>query len=152
MDQNKIDIECLLKQGELIRIKPQGYSMYPMFIPGRDEAILKSAEPAQLKRGDVVLYRRDAGILVLHRICKVKKNTFYMVGDNQREVEGPLREDQIRGVLTDFIRNGRYISVNNPIYIIASRLWLFLRPIRPVISKSVAALKRLFKKQMGEKT
>lgn len=146
MNQHKIDIENLLEQGQLIQIKPQGYSMYPMFIPGRDEAIIESTEPEALKRGDVVLYRRDGGILVLHRICKIRKGMFYMVGDNQSEVEGPLRGDQIKGVLIGFIRNGRNISVKHPIYIIASRLWLFLRPVRPVISKAGAALKHLFKK------
>ncbi len=25
--------------GNIIRIKPQGYSMYPLLIPGRDEAL-----------------------------------------------------------------------------------------------------------------
>lgn len=146
MNREKVDIELLLEQGENIQIKPQGYSMYPMFIPGRDEAILERPQTDRLKRGDVILYRRDGGILVLHRICKVKNNAFYLVGDNQSEVEGPLREDQVKGVLTGFIRKGKYISVKNPIYILASGLWLFLRPLRPAISKSVAALKRLFKK------
>ena len=146
MDQNKVDIELLLKQGQQVQLKPQGYSMYPMFIPGRDEAVLQGAEPARLKRGDVILYRRESGILVLHRICKVKKNTFYTVGDNQREVEGPLQEEQVKGVLTGFVRNGKYISVKNPLYIFASRLWLLLRPLRPAISKTVAALKRTFRR------
>lgn len=146
MGQKNVDILQLLEQGQSIQIKPQGYSMYPMFIPERDEAVLQRAEAAKLKRGDVVLYRRDGGILVMHRIYKVKKNTFYMVGDNQREVEGPLREDQIKGVLTGFFRNGKYTSVRNPIYILASRLWLFLRPVRPALAKVVAAVKRLFKR------
>ena len=146
MERKNVDILQLLEQGQSIQIKPQGYSMYPLFIPERDEAILQRAEPARLKRGDVVLYRRDGGILVLHRICKIKKNTFYMVGDNQREVEGPLREDQIKGVLTGFIRNEKHISVRHPIYILASRLWLFLRPVRPVFTKTAAAVKRLLKR------
>lgn len=146
MDQEKVDIERLLEQGQQVQIHPQGYSMYPMFIPGRDEAILQKAEPAKLKKGDVVLYRRESGILVLHRICKKKENTFYMVGDNQSEVEGPLKEEQMKGVLIGFIRNGKYRSVKNPMYLLASRLWLFLRPLRPVISKVLATIKHIFVK------
>ena len=130
--------------GKTIQLKPQGYSMYPMFIPKRDEAILKSAEHTQLKRGDVVLYRRESGILVLHRIYKNNKNGFYMVGDNQREIEGPLKREQIKGVLTGFIRNGKYISATHPVYVLVSRLWLLLRPLRPVIAKSIHTIKRLF--------
>lgn len=38
-DPVKIDLEQLLQEGNIIRIRPQGYSMYPLFIPGRDEAL-----------------------------------------------------------------------------------------------------------------
>lgn len=141
----KVDIERLLQEGQTVQIKPQGYSMYPLFVPGRDEAVIRKAEPESLKKGDVVLYRRDHGILVLHRICRKKQNAFFMVGDNQKEIEGPLREDQIKGVMSGFVRNGKYRSVKHPGYVLFSRIWLFLRPIRPVISKTVAALKRFFR-------
>ena len=33
----KTDLEQLLQEGNIIRLKPQGFSMYPLFIPGRDE-------------------------------------------------------------------------------------------------------------------
>lgn len=36
------DIEQLLKDGSAIRLKPQGYSMYPLFHPGRDEAVIEA--------------------------------------------------------------------------------------------------------------
>ena len=84
-----LDIEQLLKQGNVIRIKPQGTSMYPLFVPGRDEACIERTDFSSLKRGDVILYRRDKSILVLHRIWKITNNSFYMVGDNQTEIEGP---------------------------------------------------------------
>ena len=35
----KYDIEQLLEAGEIIQIYPEGYSMYPMFVPGRDAEI-----------------------------------------------------------------------------------------------------------------
>lgn len=86
---SQIDLEQLLKDGNIIRIHPQGYSMYPLFLPGRDEALIESVCADACKKNDVVLYRRDSGILVLHRICRITDNGFYLVGDNQREVEGP---------------------------------------------------------------
>ena len=146
MEQKTVDIEALLAQGRPIQIQPQGYSMYPMFVPGRDSAIIEPTQTAPLKRGDVVLYRRDGSILVLHRIWKVRKDGFYMVGDNQSEIEGPLRADQIKGILTGFERKGKYTSVRNPVYRLARRLWLFLRPARPVLSKAAAAVKRMFRR------
>ena len=107
----KYDIEQLLEAGEVIQIYPEGYSMYPMFVPGRDAAVIKKADVKKIRRADVVLYRRKGSILVLHRVVKRKGGQFYMAGDNQTEVEGPVEEDQIRGILTAFVRNGRRISV-----------------------------------------
>lgn len=131
----KIDIEELLERGETIQIHPQGYSMYPLFIPGRDEAIIGRADVSKLRRGDVVLYRRENSILVLHRIWEKRPEGFYMIGDNQMEVEGPLRPEQIRGILLAFIKKGRKISVKNPLYIMISRLWMLAKPLRGIVRK-----------------
>lgn len=72
----KIDLEQLLRDGNIIRIKPQGYSMYPLFIPGRDEALIQQISSTDCRRNDVVLYRRDRSILVLHRIDKITEEGF----------------------------------------------------------------------------
>ena len=68
------DIEQLLKNGSAVKLKPQGYSMYPLFLPGRDEAVIEHCVPSELHRGDVILYRRVQGILVLHRICRITRD------------------------------------------------------------------------------
>ena len=141
------DIEQLLADDEIICVKPQGYSMYPMFVPGRDAAIIKRADIDHLKRSDVVLYRRPGSKLVLHRIVKVTADGYYMVGDNQVAVEGPVDKEQIRGILVEFIRKGHHISVHNPIYWCASHLWLRLRPIRMHIMRPLAKLKKAWRKR-----
>ncbi len=144
----KMDIEQLLSAGKTVQIYPQGYSMYPMLTPERDAAVIAPVgEASRLKRGDVALYRREGGILVLHRICRVAPNGFYFVGDNQTAVEGPLRAEQIKGVLVAFIRNGKKISTANAAYRLASRLWLFLRPVRRCITMPAARLKSALKKR-----
>ncbi len=139
-----MDIEALLAEGKSIRIHPQGYSMYPLFVPGRDEAVIAPAEGKELKRGDVVLYRREGSILVLHRIWKRTQEGFFMVGDNQKETEGPLKREQIKGILCQVIRKGKCFSVNNLFYCLFSAVWLKLRPLRPVLSKAVAGVKKVF--------
>ena len=142
-----LDIEQLLKQGNVIRIKPQGTSMYPLFVPGRDEACIERTDFSSLKRGDVILYRRDKSILVLHRIWKITNNSFYMVGDNQTEIEGPLRPDQIRGKLIACNRNGLEFSTNNMLYRLLSGFWLLCRPLRPLAHKIADSLRRLRRKK-----
>lgn len=142
------DIEALLEQHYPIKIKPQGYSMYPLFLPGRDEAIIEKVPVSALRRGDVALYRRDQGILVLHRICRITSEGFYFVGDNQVEIEGPLRPDQIRGKMTSMIRNGYSISVRNPLYRFLCMTWLLLRPFRHKISLFASRCKKVWQNHL----
>ena len=90
------DIEQLLKNGSAVKLKPQGYSMYPLFLPGRDEAVIEHCVPSELHRGDVILYRRVQGILVLHRICRARGGQFWFVGDAQDVREGPLPASPVK--------------------------------------------------------
>lgn len=145
-NQNKLHADQLLAEGKVVQINPQGYSMYPLFVPGRDSAVIAPID-RKLKRGDVVLFRRDGDLLVLHRLARHKSDGYYMVGDNQKELEGPLREDQMKGILVRVIRKGKSFSVKNPVYVLLSRIWLFLRPVRLCITKPLAAIKRLFGKK-----
>lgn len=143
---NFFNIEQLLRDGNTIKLKPQGYSMYPLFYPERDEAIIEPVDPSDLRRGDVALYRRRQSILVLHRIWKIREQKFYMVGDNQSEIEGPLDSDQFLGRLCGFVRNGHTISVKNPLYRILSSLWLRMLPVRPVVYRTTRRLRQIKKK------
>lgn len=142
-----VDIEKLLREGHPIRLNPQGYSMYPLFIPGRDEAVIAPCSPDTLHRGDVALYRRDESILVLHRIWKIREDGFYMVGDNQTAIEGPLRPDQIHGKLIACCRNGREFSTENRLYRILSGLWLWFRPFRPLAHKAADLVRHIRRRQ-----
>lgn len=141
-----MDIETLLKSGQTIQLFPQGYSMYPLLVPGRDEVILSSLPDRPLRRGDVALYRRDTGILVLHRICRCKEDGYYMVGDNQVQVEGPLRKEQVIGIMSGFVRKGKLFSSDNLWYRILSRVWLIMRPVRRCITVPGAKVKKLLRK------
>ena len=126
----KYDVEKILAAGSPVQIRPIGDSMYPLFVSKRDWAILEPIIGENCKRGDVVLYRRDGGILVMHRVWKKRQDGFYMVGDGQTPVEGPLRPDQIRALLTGMVRKGKQLSVKNIPYKMYSVIWLWLRPFR----------------------
>lgn len=145
-----MDIETLIKSGKSVQIYPQGYSMYPLLVPGRDEVILSPLPDRPLHRGEVALYRRDSGILVLHRICRCKEDGYYMVGDNQVQIEGPLRKEQVIGFMSGFVRKGKRISSDDLWYRILSRIWLVMRPVRRCImvpgAKGKQIVRRLFHK------
>jgi len=144
--KEKIDIIELLDKGNAVQFTPIGSSMCPLFAPNRDMAIVEPVGDRKLKRGDIVLYRRVQGPLVLHRLYKVKNNQYYMVGDNQREIEGPLAREQIKGVMVAMVRKGKHFTTHNIWYRMASALWLWLRPVRYLIQGPAVRLFRLFRK------
>ncbi|WP_302438349.1 hypothetical protein [Roseburia hominis] len=138
------EIEPLLKAGVCIQIHPQGYSMYPFIDPRRDEVVLAGIEDGSaLRRGDVVLYRRENGMLVLHRIYKIGQDGLYLLGDHQTAIEGPVRREQVKGKMTGTVRDGRYMDVGNPGYRMLSVVWLWLRPARRAIMVPAARLRRM---------
>ena len=142
LQNEKANIEKLLKEGYTIQIKPKGYSMYPLFVPGRDEAVIAPVNDVLcLKRGDVILYRREGSVLVMHRICKCREGKIYCVGDNEHWVEGPLRADQIKGILVGVVRKGKSFSVKQPFYRMFSAIWLAFRPFRPILYRAAAKVK-----------
>lgn len=143
--EEKKDIVQLLAAGKTVEIMPQGNSMYPLLIPGRDRVVLAPfiRQREKVRRGDVLLFRREQSILVLHRVCRVGKDGVYFVGDNQREVEGPIAPHQIVGRAVGFVRNGRRLSIHHPLYVIATGLWLLFLPLRPAAWKLTGAIRRL---------
>lgn len=139
---HKKNPQQLLLEGKSIQIRPVGYSMYPFICPKQDWVIISGAEKNKVRQGDVVLYRRTQGILVLHRVFLVKQEGIYLVGDNQTQIEGPIEAECILGKMTAVIKGNRRLSVKNPFYCLAARLWLWLRPVRPCISHTAACIKR----------
>ena len=142
----KKDVAALLREGHTVQINPQGNSMFPMFVDGRgDAAVISPISDEDIKVGAVILFQRSDRKLVLHRVCRIDKDGTYFVGDNQTKVEGPIRRVQLLGVLEEFIRKGRRWAVTNPLYWIPARMWLFVRPIRPVFSRPVGVVYRFIK-------
>lgn len=72
--------EILLEKNKLINA-PVGVSMLPLLRPNRDVVILENNLKPEIY--DVVLYKRDNGKYILHRIIDVDSNGYVMCGDNQ---------------------------------------------------------------------
>ncbi len=140
----------LLEDGQSIEIHPHGFSMYPLITSPSDSVVIQPIAGETLKRGDIILYRRTSGLLVLHRICRIKKDGFYFTGDNQTEVEGPLPEQQLLAKVIYIRRKGHTFSIKHPIYWICSYIWLILRPVRPLISRPIGKVWRLLQRKIGK--
>lgn len=110
-------IEEKLNQGQTVTFSPSGVSMLPMLKAGRDTVHLIAAQ-GEIKKYDVVFFKREDGSFVLHRVIKVGE-TYDIVGDNQLYAEIGIKKEQIIGVVASYERNGKTFSakgVGNYIY------------------------------------
>ena len=125
--------EELDKKGILVYTN-KGNSMYPLIRQGKDVLIIKKVN-SRLKKMDVPLYKRESGQYVLHRIIKVNENDYVLRGDNTYYNETGIRDDQLLGVLSGVIREGKEISVDSFGYKLYSYFWYYTYYLRKLIIK-----------------
>ena len=79
-------MEETLKSGADVVFTPWGVSMCPTIKGGRDTVVLsKNKEPLNI--GDLIFYKREKDVFVLHRIVGKDKDGFILCGDSQTELE-----------------------------------------------------------------
>ena len=109
-----------------------GYSMTPFLMHGRDTVYLSRLE-RQPKRGDMLLYRRDTGAYVLHRVVRVEAGICTMVGDAQTMLEPGIRPDQIIAIVTAVDRKGKRQNPGCFWWEFFEKIWLKMIPVRPYV-------------------
>lgn len=111
-----------------------GNSMSPFLVHGRDTVYLSRLDrPA--KRGDVLLYKRDSGAYILHRVYKADKDSYTMVGDAQTQLEQDIRPDQIIAIMTSVLRKGKLQKKGSFWWEFFEKLWIKIIPLRPMLTK-----------------
>jgi len=133
----------LLNNNQKATITVTGNSMSPFLKEVRDRVELSATSFDEIKRGDIVLIRRVTGCYVMHRVYKKEKDCFYMVGDAQEWIEGPLYPNQLIAIVKRVWRKNREISCDNIIWKSLSLLWLCLRNHRYTIFKINNVIKQL---------
>ena len=84
----------------------------------------RAAQPFLYKRGEKY---------ILHRIIKVHPDDYVIVGDNCIWREYGIKDDQILGVMTRVVRDGKSITTDNILYKIYVHLWVDLYYVRATI-------------------
>ena len=123
------NLKHLIDDGQEVVITVAGGSMEPFLRNGRDRVLLK--KPTELlKRGDIVFYQRKNGQFVLHRIFKARREGYYMMGDRQIELEGPIDEAAVFAIVTEVERSGHWISSDAFLWKFFCGMWRILYPAR----------------------
>ncbi len=132
----------LSDHGRIIRTN-KGTSMMPLLREGRDVMIIERPD-GRLKRYDAPLYKRPDGSYVLHRILKVREKDYVICGDHLIHREYGITDDDIIGVLTGVIRDGKTISTSDLSYKFYTHLWCDFFYIRVAILWIKSFVKRGF--------
>lgn len=133
----------VLEKHQKARITVTGSSMFPFLRNSKDSVELCLASYEVLRVGDIVLIKRYDGRYVLHRVFRKEVNHFYILGDAQSCIEGPLMPQQLLAVVTVIWRGSKRISCDDPWWRILSWLWLLLLPFRGMILGSLRKAKHL---------
>ncbi len=122
----------LTEQGHTVSMTIAGNSMSPFIIHQRDSIVFKKPD-RELRRGDFVFYQRSSGQYVCHRICKIKPDGYYMVGDAQTEIEGPIRREQIFGLIISVTRKGQQLAPGDFWWDFFEKVWPRIIPFRRAV-------------------
>lgn len=131
----------LVQQGHEVSMLIAGSSMTPFMVHQRDYIYFKAPD-RKLRKGDMVFYQRDNGQYVMHRIRKSKPDGYYIVGDAQTEIEGPVREEQIFAIITKVKRKGKWIEPGDFWWEFFEHVWIHMIPVRRGLMKVYAKLIR----------
>lgn len=135
----------ILFNGTSFKLVVTGNSMLPFLKHTRDSVILTGITGYTIKRGDIVLVRRDNGIYVLHRALKILPDGFIMNGDAQTWDEF-VPYEQVFARANRIERKGKLISCDHKLYCFCSEIWMLLRPFRGFLLKSVGLLLRIYRR------
>ena len=128
--------DVALKQHGMLVFAPHGTSMLPMLKDGQTIVVILPVNKTEdLKKYDVVFYKREDGTFVLHRIISKKESLFLCCGDNQVWLE-KVDPSWIFGILVGYYKDGAYIDVKtNKEYLKYARRRVATRFSRRVVGK-----------------
>ncbi len=131
----------LLDSAEYVPLNISGSSMTPFLVHSRDSKVTRPP-----KKGDMILYRRDNGAYILHRIYRVTPDGYWLVGDAQILIEKGLRPDQVLALVTAVRRREKLLQPGSFWWDFFEKVWIRVIPLRPGIAAAYSALTGAFRK------
>ena len=105
-------IEEVLAENGFVIVPIHGTSMKPLLKEGKSLVQIEQKD-GRYERGDVVLFRKEDGTLVLHRIIDVQGNEYVVLGDHQYKEKEKIHFSQIIGCVSEYWTGGKQIHENS---------------------------------------
>ena len=145
-----LSFEELLNRDGHLAFTNKGVSMMPLLRQNRDIMLIEKKGNSRCKKLDAVLFRRPGrsgtGAYVMHRVRRVNPDgTYWIVGDNCISGE-TVAEENVLGILTGVVRDGKTIPVTDITYRIYVGTWCRFVHVRFVILRGKRFLSRCLRK------
>lgn len=138
-------LKQLVEGGDTVSMRIVGSSMSPFLIHDRDIIVFKAPD-RKLRRGDMVFFQRDSGQYVMHRIYSEKPEGYYIIGDAQTEIEGPVRREQIFAIITKVKRKDKWLEPGDFWWDFFEKIWSRSIPMRKVFIKLYGLVSKIRRK------
>ncbi len=149
MDKVGISIEewcALAKEGTDIpvEITLAGTSMEPLIRMNRDKVVIVPPD-GNTAVGDIVLFRRNDGAYVVHRVYRINGDQVVTLGDNCENPDKPISRDRILGKVVRIKRGNKIIDADSDRQRFSGRVKMKFLPLR----KKYLHLKYVIRKNTG---
>ena len=138
----RYSFEEMLEEQDYIVYTNIGDSMLPLLRQKKDIVEIRKKEPGRCRKYDMVLYKRNSKY-ILHRILKVLPDGYVIAGDHNLFLEYDIADEQILGVVTRVVRDGKSINMTDKKYLFYVHLWCDFYPVRILILRIKALIRRL---------
>ena len=114
--------------------------MHPLIKQNFYVVHLKKAE--NIRKFDILLYKRDNGNFVIHRVMKTKGDTLTMCGDNQFVFEKDILPSQVLAKVSAIYKKDRLVKLDSTGY----NFYVKMLPLRRFWLKNLCRARNMVKK------
>jgi len=129
----------LLAEGKVLKIKADGYSMYPSIRPGSVIFIEPLGEESGPAPGEIIAWKRESGFVV-HRLIRILRDgneiRYFTRGDSCGYEDQPVTREQISGKVVrvenrkNKLTDGSYLFRKPCYFINRLTVWLIIKTKR----------------------
>ena len=112
-----------------VTITLAGDSMRPLIRRGRDRVTILPVSH-KLRIGDIVLFRRDQEMYVVHRVWKIRDGMVQTLGDNCVTPDSWIPVSDVWGLVVKMERCGRTFRLDGKTARVFGRGWMAVYPLR----------------------